>query len=130
MLRPSGTAQGWLIDADGIHELFPTDGSGLARRRKRRVHAGRSIQRAAAARPSAFDADAAGSILGNQLYDRGQERLRPRPSPRTSRPSSTPAAKSIEACVACHNHYVARATPRRDAKLPELPNRTPPPQNQ
>ena len=35
-----------------------------------------------------------------------------------------------EACVACHNHYVQGDAPGVDAKLPELPNRTPPPQNQ
>ena len=35
-----------------------------------------------------------------------------------------------QACVACHNRYVAGNMPGPRATLPALPNRTPPPPNQ
>lgn len=120
--------QGWLIDADGMHELFPTDEAGWV-----------------AAESAAFTlAEAANTLLlpgrppdddrrwvdwAHQLYT-AAKKAQATALAQDKQAFFEAGSEMYEACVACHNHYVQGDNPGAPAKLPELPNRTPPPQNQ
>lgn len=117
--------QGWLIDAEGTHELFPTDEAGWV-----------------AAESAAFTlAEAANALLipgrpmdddrrwvdwAHQLYT-AAKKAQATALAQDKQAFFDAGGEMYEACVACHNHYVQGDTPGADAKLPELPNRTPPP---
>lgn len=120
--------QGWLIDADGMHELFPTDEAGWV-----------------AAESAAFTlAEASNALLlpgrppdddrrwvdwANQLYKAAKD-AQAKALAKDKQGFFDAGGEMYDACVACHNHYVQGDDPGQPAKLPQLPNRTPPPQNQ
>lgn len=117
--------QGWLIDAEGTHELFPTDDAGWV-----------------AAESAAFTlAEAANALLipgrpidddrrwvdwAHQLYT-AAKKAQATALAKDKQAFFDAGGEMYEACVACHNHYVQGDDPGKPAKLPELPNRTPPP---
>lgn len=117
--------QGWMIDKDGTHELFPSDELGWHE-----------------AESSAFTlAEAANALLipgrpldddrrwvdwSKQLYT-AAKKAQAKALARDKQGFFDAGGEMYDACVACHNHYVQGDDPGADAKLPELPNRTPPP---
>lgn len=121
-------AQGWLIDKDGIHELFPTTDAGWA-----------------AAESAAFTlAEVSNTLLlpgrprdeerfwvdyAHQLYT-AAKKAQETALARDKQAFFDAGGEIYQACVACHNRYVAGNMPGPRATLPALPNRTPPPPNQ
>ncbi|MEQ1609396.1 MAG: hypothetical protein ABL956_10590 [Hyphomonadaceae bacterium] len=117
--------QGWLIDDTGTHELFPQDEAGWV-----------------AAESAAFTlAEAANSLLlpgrpmdddrrwvdwSHQLYTAAKD-AQAKALAKDKQSFFEAGSDMYDACVSCHNHYVQGDAPGVDAKLPQLPNRTPPP---
>lgn len=118
-------AQGWIIDKDGIHELFPTTDAGWV-----------------AAESAAFTlAEASNTLLlpgrprdetrywvdyANQLYT-AAKKAQATALARDKQAFFDAGGEIYEACLACHNRYISGDTPSPRGKLPELPNRVPPP---
>jgi hypothetical protein len=118
-------AQGWLIDKDGMHELFPTDDLGWHNAES----AAFTLAEAANAllipgRPQ--DEDRRWVDWSHQLYTAAKD-AQAKALARDKQGFFDAGGAMYEACVACHNHYVQGDNPGADAKLPELPNRMPPP---
>jgi hypothetical protein len=117
--------QGWLIDDTGTHELFPQDEAGWV-----------------AAESAAFTlAEAANALLlpgrpmdddrrwvdwSHQLYTAAKD-AQAKALAKDKQGFFDAGGEMYVACVSCHNHYVQGDQPGADAKLPELPNRAPPP---
>ncbi len=120
--------QGWVIDETGVHELFPIDEAGWV-----------------AAESAAFTlAEVSNTLLlpnrppdddrrwvdwANQLYT-AAKKAQATALAKDKQAFFDAGGEIYDACVACHNHYVQGDDPGKPAKLPPLPNRTPPPQNQ
>ena len=120
--------QGWLIDADGMHELFPTDDAGwVAAESAAFTLAEASNALLLPGRP--LDEDRRWVDWANQLYT-AAKKAQATALAKDKQAFFEAGSEIYEACVACHNHYVQGDAPGADAKLPVLPNRTPPPQNQ
>jgi|JI102314A2RNA_FD_contig_41_1181533_length_990_multi_1_in_0_out_0_2 hypothetical protein len=119
------TAQGWIIDAEGIHELFPTTEAGW--------HAAESAAFTLAEASNALmlpgrprSADKEWVEFSHQLYDAAKKAQDT--ALRQDKQAFFDAGGEIyQACVACHNRFSPKdaGTPR--GTLPELPNRMPPP---
>ena len=121
-------AQGWIIDKDGIHELFPTTDEGWT-----------------AAESAAFTlAEVSNTLLlpgrprdderywvdyAHQLYD-AAKKAQETALARDKQAFFDAGGEMYQACVACHNRYVSGGGPGAPAKLPNLPDRTPPQPNQ
>ncbi len=119
------TAQGWIIDAGGIHELFPTTDAGWD-----------------AAESAAFTLAETSNLLllpgrprdeerywvdyAHQLYD-ASKKAQAMALARDKQGFFDAGGEIYQACVACHNRYVAGNMPGPRATLPEPPNRMPPP---
>lgn len=120
--------QGWLIDSDGVHELFPTDDAGW--------HAAESAAFTLAEAANTLmlpgrppDDDRRWVDWAHQLYT-ASKKAQTMAMNKDKQGFFDAGGEMYDACVACHNHYVQGDEPGADAKLPQLPNRTPPPQNQ
>jgi hypothetical protein len=118
-------AQGWIIDKDGIHELFPTDEAGW--------HAAESAAFTLAesanalllpGRPRSGDRDWV--EFSNMLYD-AAKKAQETALTRDKQAFFDAGGEIYQACTSCHNRYLPNAGPIRRTQLPELPNRTPPP---
>ncbi len=117
--------QGWLIDKDGTHELFPTDEAGWV-----------------ATESAAFTLAEAANILllpgrppdddrrwvdnAHMLYD-AAKKAQAAALKQDKQAFFEAGSEIYEACVICHAHYVQGDEPGPLSKLPVLPNRTPPP---
>lgn len=132
--------QGWVIDAQGQHELFPTDDAGwlaaesaaisLAESSNLLLLPGRPqdddrrwVDNAHELYDAAMKAQAAAQKAGEMLkagktddYLKAKEEF------------FEAGGAMYDACVTCHAHYVQGDAPGPVTKLPELPGRTKPSQ--
>jgi hypothetical protein len=117
--------QGWLIDKDGTHELFPTDDAGwLAAESAAISLAEASNSLLLPGRPR--DDDRRWVDDAHMLYDAAMK-AQAAAQKKDKQAFFDAGGDMYEACVSCHAHYVQGDEPGPVTKLPELPNRTPPP---
>lgn len=116
--------QGWLIDAEGQHELFPTDDAGwLAAENAAISLAESSNVLLLPGRPQDDDRKWVDNV--HQLYDAAMKAAGA--AERRDKQAFFDAGGDMyEACVTCHAHYVQGDEPGPASKLPELPGRTKP----
>jgi hypothetical protein len=117
--------QGWLIDKDGTHELFPTDDAGwLAAESAAISLAEASNSLLLPGRPQ--DDDRRWVDDAHMLYDAAMK-ASAAAEKKDKQAFFDAGGEMYEACVSCHAHYVQGDEPGPVTKLPALPNRTPPP---
>ena len=97
-------AQGWLINEEGTHELFPTDDAGW----RYATNAGITIAEASnllllPGRP--VDDDPRWADAAHMLYDAGMEAHQAAEA-RDKERFFEAGGKIYEACTKCHSHYV------------------------
>jgi hypothetical protein len=97
-------AQGWLIDSEGTHELFPTDDAGW----RYATNAGITIAEASnllllPGRP--VDDDPRWVDAAHMMYDAGMEAFAAAEA-RDKERFFDAGGKIYEACTKCHSHYV------------------------
>ncbi len=116
--------QGWLIDAEGTHELFPTDDAGwLAAESAAITLAEATNSLLLPGRPQ--DDDRRWVDDAHMLYDAAMK-AQAAALKRDKQAFFDAGGEMYEACVSCHAHYVQGDEPGPITKLPALPNRTPP----
>ncbi len=118
-------AQGWIIDKDGIHELFPTTEAGwVAAESAAFTLAEASNALMLPGRPRSADKEWV--EFSHQLYDAAKKAQET--ALRQDKQAFFDAGGEIyQACVACHNRFSPKDGGKPMGHLPELPNRTPPP---
>jgi hypothetical protein len=116
--------QGWLINAEGTHELFPTDDAGWHNAESAAITLAEiSNVLLLPGRPQNDDrrwVDAA-----HQLHDAAMDAQKTAEA-RDKQAFFDAGGEIYEACVTCHNHFVQGDAAGPAAKLPELPNRVRP----
>ncbi len=118
-------AQGWIIDKDGIHELFPkTEAEWVAAESAAFTLAEAANTLILPGRPR--DEERYWVDYAHQLYD-AAKKAQAMALSRDKQAFFDAGGEIYQACVACHNRYVSGDMPGPRARLPELPNRTPPP---
>ena len=116
--------QGWLIDAEGTHELFPTDDAGwLAAESAAITLAEATNSLLLPGRPQ--DDDRRWVDDTHALYDAAMK-AQAAALKRDKQAFFDAGGEMYEACVSCHAHYVQGDEAGPITKLPPLPNRTPP----
>lgn len=117
-------SQGWLIDASGTHELFPTDDAGWHKAESAAIALAEiSNTLLLPGRPQNDDrrwVDAA-----HQLHEASM-RAQKTAEARDKQAFFDAGGEIYEACVTCHNHFVQGDAAGPVAKLPPLPNRVRP----
>jgi hypothetical protein len=117
--------QGWIIDIEGIHPLFPTtDDEWFKAESAAFTLAEVANTLILPGRPR--DADRRWVDYSHELYT-AAKKAQAMALARNEEAFFDAGGEIYQACVACHNHYVQGDQPGAPAKLPELPNRTPPP---
>jgi len=117
--------QGWLIDKDGTHELFPTDEAGwLAAESAAISLAEASNSLLLPGRPQ--DDDRRWVDNAHMLYDAAMK-AQAAAEKKDKQAFFDAGGEMYDACVTCHAHYVQGDEPGPITKLPALPNRVPPP---
>ncbi|HEX5007817.1 MAG TPA: hypothetical protein VFV70_11925 [Hyphomonadaceae bacterium] len=131
--------QGWLINKDGTHELFPTDEAGWVATESAAISlAEASNLLLLPGRPP--DDDRRWVDNAHMLYDaamktqasaqRAGELLKAGKMDEYAKEKQVffdAGGEIYDACVTCHAHYVQGDEAGPVAKLPTLPNRVPPP---
>lgn len=117
--------QGWIIDADGTHELFPTTDKGwLDAESAALTLAEISNILMLPNRPP--DEDRRWVDNAHKLYD-AAIKTQAAAEKKDKQAFFDAGGEIYDACTQCHAHYVQGDEPGPDATLPPLPNRTPPP---
>lgn len=119
------TAQGWIIDKDGVHELFPTDEAGW----NAAESAAFTLAESANAllmpgRPRSGDRDWV--EFSHMLYD-AAKKAQEMALARDKQAFFDAGGEIYMACTSCHNRYLPNDGQPRRTTLPALPNRTQPP---
>ncbi len=117
--------QGWIIDVEGTHELFPTDDAGwLAAESAAISLAEASNLLLLPGRPR--DDDRRWVDYSHALYDAAMK-TQATAQAKDKQAFFDAGGEIYEACLQCHNHYIQGDEAGPDATLPPLPNRVPPP---
>jgi len=130
--------QGWIIDAQGTHELFPTDEAGWLAAESAAISLAESSNLLLLpGRPQ--DDDRRWVDWSHQLYDaamkaqaaaqKAGELMKAGKTDEYTKAKQEffdAGGEMYNACVDCHAHYVQGDEPGPVTKLPELPGRTPP----
>jgi hypothetical protein len=118
--------QGWLIDAEGEHELFPTDDAGWFAAESAAISlAEASNVLLLPGRPP--DDDPRWVEYTHALYDAAMK-VQATAETRDKQAFFDAGGDLYQACVQCHNHYIIGDEPGPAVKLPEPPNRERPSQ--
>lgn len=117
--------QGWLIDKDGIHELFPTNDYEWTQAESAAFTLA-EVSNALLLPGRPRDEDRRWVDYAHELYD-AAKKAQAAALARDKQGFFDAGGDIYLACVSCHNHYVQGDVAGKPAKLPELPNRVPPP---
>lgn len=118
-------AQGWIIDAGGIHELFPTDDAGWANAESAAFTLAESANALLMpGRPRSADRDWV--EFSHMLYD-SAKKAQEMALARDKQGFFDAGGEIYQSCTSCHNRYLPGDPDAARGRLPALPNRMPPP---